>query len=334
MFKASNLMVTLTAILVLGFCHAGFAQQKPLKKIHVGVPSIGVANIIIFVTKEAKLYEKYGLDAEVITVNGSGIGSKALISGNLDIIPIATPTVIAANLAGADMVILAHTMPAVVHAMMVRPDIKRPEDLKGKKIGVSSLGSLTDFLVRTIAKKKGLNPDRDFTLVTTGGSDTERVMALKAGVVEATAVSHPGYGLARKMGFSMLWDSAKEIDYPWMEITTRRAAIKSDRDLILQYMKAHLEGIALFKRDRDFGVKVIKKTLKVTDDELVNESYDIFSKMFIPAPYPNHPGMKASFEYVAMTRNDVWNHKPEEFTDPSFVTELDKSGFIKSLYAK
>src|SRR5258706_31816 len=334
MFKASNLWVTLTAILVLGFSHAGFAQQKPLKKIHVGVPSIGVANIIIFVTKEAKLYEKYGLDAEVITVNGSGIGSKALISGNLDLIPIATPTVIAANLAGADMAILAHTMPAGVHAMMGRPDIKRPEDFKGKKVGVVSLGSLTDFLVRTIAKKKGLNPDRDITLVTTGGSDTERVLALKAGVVEATAVSHPGYGLARKMGFSMLWDSAKEIDYPWMEITTRRAAIKNDRDLILQYMKAHLEGIALFKRDRDFGVKVIKKTLKVTDDELVNESYDIFSKMFIPAPYPNHPGMKASFEDVAMTRNDVWNLKPEEVTDPSFVTELDKSGVIKSLYAK
>jgi NitT/TauT family transport system substrate-binding protein len=327
----SGFMLT---IFLLVLASSGDAQNKPLKKIHVGVPSIGVANIIIFVTKEAKLYEKHGLDAEVITVNGSGIGSKALISGNLDIIPIATPTVIAADLAGADMAILAHTMPAVVHAMMVRPDIKRPEDLKGKKIGVSSLGSLTDFLVRTIAKKKGLNPDRDLTLITTGGSDTERVMALKAGVVEATAVSHPGYGLARKMGFSMLWDSAKEIDYPWMEITTRRAAIKNDRELIMNYMKAHLEGIALFKKDRDFGVKVIKKTLKVTDDELVNESYDIFSKMFIPAPYPNHPGMKISFEYVSETRPDVWKHKAEEFTDPSFVAELDKSGFIKSLYAK
>jgi NitT/TauT family transport system substrate-binding protein len=255
-----------------------------------------------------------------------------LISGNLDVIPIATPTVIAANLAGADMAILAHTMPAVVHALMVRPEIKRPEELKGKKIGVSSLGSLTDFLVRTIAKKKGLNPDRDVTLMTTGGSDTERVMALKAGAVDGTAVSHPGYGLARKMGYNMLWDSAKELDYPWMEITTRRAAIKNDRELIMSYMKAHMEGIALFKRDRDFGIKVIKKTLRVTDDELVSESYDIFSKMFIPAPYPNHPGMKISFEYVAMTRADVWSHKPEEFTDPSFVAELDKSGFIKALY--
>jgi len=322
------------AISFLALAGAGFTQNKPLKKIRVGVPSVGMGNIIIFITKESKLFEKYGLDAEVTTVMGSGIGTKALIISHLDIIPIATPTVIAANLAGADMAILAHTMPAVVHALMVRPDIKRPEDLKGKKIGVSSLGSLTDFLVRSIAKKKGLNPDRDITLLTTGGSDTERVMALKAGAVEASALSHPGYGLARKMGFNMLWDSAKELDYPWMEITTRRAAIKSDRELISQYMKAHLEGIALFKTNREFSVKVIKKYLKTPDDELVNESYDIFSKMFLPTPYPNHPGMKISFEYVAMTRNDVWGHKPEEFTDSSFVTELDKSGFIKSLYGK
>jgi NitT/TauT family transport system substrate-binding protein len=334
MMRLKSAWLCVFAISFLALAAVGFAQNKSMKKIRVGVPSVGMGNIIIFVTKEGKLFEKYGLDAEVITVMGSGIGSKALISGNLDIIPIATPTVIAANLAGADMAILAHTMPAVVHALMVRPDIKRPEDLKGKKIGVSSLGSLTDFLVRSIAKKKGLNPDRDITLITTGGSDTERVMSLKAGAVEAAAVSHPGYGLARKMGFSMLWDSAKELDYPWMEITTRRAAIKSDRDLIMQYMKAHLEGIALFKTNREFGVKVIKKTLRVTDDELVNESYDIFSKMFLPTPYPNHPGMKISFEYVAMTRNDVWSHKPEEFTDPSFVNDLDKSGFIKSLYGK
>jgi NitT/TauT family transport system substrate-binding protein len=322
------------AILLVVFAGAGHAQNRPMKKIRVGVPSVGMGNIIIFITKEGRLFEKYGLDAEVITVMGSGIGSKALISGNLDIIPIATPTVIAANLAGADMAILAHTMPAVVHALMVRPDIKRPEDLRGKKIGVSSLGSLTDFLVRSIAKKKGLNPERDITLLTTGGSDTERVMALRAGSVEASALSHPGYGLARKMGFNMLWDSAKELDYPWMEITTRRAAIKSDRDMITQYMKAHLEGIALFKSNREFSLKVIKKYLRTPDDELMGESYDIFSKMFLPTPYPNHPGMKISFEYVAMTRNDVWSHKPEEFTDPSFVAELDKSGFIKALYAR
>lgn len=310
-----------------------FAQAKPLKKIRIGVPSVSVANIIIFVTQEAKLYAKHGLDAEVITMNGSGISSKALIGGSIDIAPIATPTVINANLSGADMAILAHTMPGVVHALMVRPEIKRVEDLKGKKVAVSTLGSLTDFLVRHIAKKKGLNPDRDLTLLQTGG-DADRIVALKSGVVDAAAMGHPGYGMAQKLGFSMLWDSAKEVDYPWMEITTRRANIKTDRDKVMNYMKAHLEGIALFKRDADFGRRVIKKVLKINDDELINESYEIFSKRFIATPYPNLAGMKTSYEYVAANRKDVWNHKPEEFADSSFVTELDKSGFIKALYAK
>lgn len=326
----------LTFALVISFfavVGAGHGQNKPLKKIRVGVPSVSVANIIIFVTQEAGLFAKHGLDAEVITMNGSGISSKALIGGSIDIAPIATPTVINADLAGADMAILAHTMPGVVHALMVKPEIKRVEDLKGKKIAVSTLGSLTDFLVRYIAKKKGLNPDRDLTLIQTGG-DSERIVALKSGVVDGAAMGHPGYGMAQKLGFSMLWDSAKEVDYPWMEITTRRANIKDDREKIMNYMKAHLEGIALFKRDANFGRKVIKKILKINDDELINESYEIFSKRFIAAPYPNLTGMKTSFEYVAATRPDVWKHKPEEFADSSFVTELDKSGYIKALYGK
>jgi ABC-type nitrate/sulfonate/bicarbonate transport system substrate-binding protein len=88
-----------------------FSQAKSLKKIHVGVPAVSMGNIIIFFTKEAKLFEKYGLDADVVVVNGSGIASKALIGGSVEISPIATPTAMSAVLAGSDMVILAHTMP-------------------------------------------------------------------------------------------------------------------------------------------------------------------------------------------------------------------------------
>ena len=321
------------ALIILLCAVVAHGQTKPLKKIRVGVPSVSMGNIIIFITREARLFEKYGLDAEVITMNGSGIASKALISGNIEISPIATPTVINANLAGSDMAILAHTMPGVIHALMVKPEIKRVEDLKGKKIAVSTLGSLTDFLVRYIARQKGLNPDRDVTLITTGG-DAERIVALKSGVVDGAAMSHPGYGRAQRMGFFMLWDSAKEVNYPWMEITTRRATAKSDRATIMNYMKAHLEGIALFKRDREFSKRVMKKVLRLDDEELLNESYEIFSKAFIATPYPNLPGMKTSYEYVAATRPEVWKHKPEEFADSSFVAELDKGGFIKSLYGK
>ena len=333
MTRNKSLLAAWFAIVMFAFAQAGFAQTKSLKKIRVGVSAVSMGNIILYVMKEAKLYEKHGLDAEVITMNGSGISSKALISGGIDIAPIATPTVINANLAGADMQILGHTLPGVVHALMVKPEIKRVEDLKGKKVAVSSLGSLTDFLVRYIARKKGLNPDRDVTLIQTGG-DADRIIALSSGVVEGAALSHPAYGKAQKLGFPMLWDSAKEVNYPWIEITTRRAIIKSNRDMVMNYMKAHLEGIAVFKRDRDLGKRVIKKTLRVDDEDLVNESYEIFSKAFIPTPYPNLAGMKTSYEYVAASRPDVWKHKPEEFADSSFVAELDKSGFIKALYGK
>jgi len=325
--------VALFLCLSILFCPFAYSQSKPLKKIHVGVPSVTVGNIIIFVAKEAGLFEKYGLDAEIVVVQGSGIASKAMIGGSLDIAPVATPTVISANLAGADLTILAHTMPSVIHALMVKSEIKRPEDLKGKKIAISSFGSLTDFLVRAIMKKKGLSPDRDVSFLQIGG-DAERLAALNQGVADAAAISYPGYARAQKLGFAMLWDSSKEINYPWMEIVTRRATIQRDRDLVLNYMKAHLEGIALFKRDGRFGRRVIRRTLKLNDGELVNESYELFARSFLSIPYPNLSGMKTSFEYVAQTSPEIWNYKAEKFVDVSFIEELDKSGFIKKLYEK
>ncbi len=328
---ASLKPLAIICALVLAAPGIGAAQTKPLKHIYIGVSSVSMANIIIYVTKEAKLFEKYGLDADPVAMRGSGESSKAMIGGSIQMSPIATPTVINAGLSGADLVILAHTLPGVVHALMVKPEIKRVEDLKGKKIGVTTFGSLTDFLVRYILRKKGLNPDRDVALIQIGG-DPERIAALKQGAIEAASLSFPGYGIAQKMGFPMLWDSAKEINYPWIEITTRRSIVQKDRDMVLSYVKAHLEGTALFKRDKEFGKKVIRKTLRVTDEELVNDSYDLFAGAYLRTPYPNVAGMKVSFEYVATTRPEVWNHKPEEFVDASIVEELDKSGFIKKLY--
>src|SRR6476660_3691420 len=315
------------------FPFSALSQSKPLRQIYVGVSSVSMGNIIIYVTKEAKLFEKYGLYADPVAMRGSGESSKAMIGGSIQVAPIATPTVINAGLSGSDLVILAHTLPGVVHAMIVKPEIKRVEDLKGKKVGVTTFGSLTDFLVRHILRKKGLNPQRDVALIQIGG-DTERIGALKQGSIDAASLSFPGYRIAMKMGFPMLWDSAKEIDYPWIEITTRRAIVQKDRDMMMNYMKAHLEGTALFKKDREFGKKVIKKVLRVDNEELLNESYDIFAKAFLPAPYPNTAGMKTSFEYVAATRPEVMEHKPEEYVDRSFVEELDKTGFIKKLYEK
>lgn len=309
------------------------SEGRALKKIYVGVPAVSMGNMIIFFSKEAKLFEKHGLDAEVVVMQGSGIASRALVGGSVEISPIATPTVIHAVLAGSDMVVLAHTMPGVVQSLMVKPEIKKAEDLRGKAIAVTTFGSLTDFLVRHLAKQKGLNPDKDFALLQIGG-DAERLLALKQGKVQAAALSHPAFILAQRTGFSLLWDFFKEVEYPWSEIASRRSIIRQDRDLIMRYMRAHVEGIALFKKEPEFAKKVIKKTLRLDEDELAQESWELFAKYRLAAPYPDIKGMKTSYEYVALTRPDVYKHKPEDFVDASFVEELEKSGFIKKLYEK
>ena len=310
-----------------------FAQSRALKKVQVGVPAISMGNIIIYFTKEAKIFEKYGLDVDPVAVAGSGIASKALISGSVLISPIATPTVMTAVLAGSDMVILAHTMPGVIQSLMVRPEIKRDEDLKGKTIGVTTFGSLTDFLVKYLARQKGLNPDKDFALLQIG-TDSDRFVALQQGRIQGATLSHPNFIFAQRAGFHVLWDFFRDVDYPWSEIATTRTQIKQDRDLVMRYMRAHVEGIARFKQEPDLAKKVIKKMLRLDDDSLAQESWELFAKHRIAAPYPNIKGMKTSYEYVAATRPDVYKHKPEEFIDSSFVEELDKSGFIKKLYEK
>ncbi|HWH76675.1 MAG TPA: ABC transporter substrate-binding protein [Candidatus Binatus sp.] len=309
------------------------AQTRALKKVQVGVPAISMGNIIIYFTKEAKIFEKYGLDVEPIAVAGSGIASKALISGSVQISPIATPTVMTAVLAGSDMVILAHTMPGVIQYLMARPDIKSTEDMKGKTIGVTTFGSLTDFLVKYLARQKGLNPDKDLALLQIG-TDSDRFVALQQGRIPMATLSHPNYFFAQRAGFHILWDFFKEVDYPWSEIATTRTQIKQDRDLVMRYMRAHIEGIARFKQEPELGKKVIKKMLRLNDDAIAEESWELFAKHRLAAPYPNIKGMKTSYEYVAATRPDIYKHKPEEFIDSSFVEELDKSGFIKKLYEK
>lgn len=103
---------------------------------------------------------------------------------------------------------------------------------------------------------------------------------------------------------------------------------------MMRYMRAHIEGIARFKQEPELAKRTIKKMLRLNDDAMVQESWELFSKHRLAAPYPNIKGMKTSYEYVAATRPDVYKHRPEEFVDSSFVEELDKSGFIKKLYEK
>ncbi len=306
------------------------AQDKPLKKIRWGVTSLSASQWIPWIAKDAKIYEKHGLDAELILLRGSGQSSQAILGGSIFAAPVTLATVINADLSGADLVTVAHTVPGVQSKLLAKPEIKRPADLRGKKIAVSTFGSLGDFLNRHIIKKYGMEPGRDVIMFTVGNTP-ERMQALVSGGVDAADLSYPADAQTEKMGFRVLWDARKEVTYPSMSVVTRRKYVTEDRETVMRMVRAHVEAIHFLKANKESSVKILSKYLKTSDPELLEGSYEIYRTDFIAVPYPITQGLQATYDYVALQRPDVWKHKPEEFMDASFIAELEKSGFIKRL---
>jgi len=129
-----------------------------------------------------------------------------------------------------------------------------------------------------------------------------------------------------------LLDARKEIVYPTASVVTRRKTIREDRDTVMRVVRSYVEGIAFLKQNKDFSQRVLAKYFRTSDAEYLEGAYAIFKEDFISAPYPITKGLDAIYEIAAARRPEIRNHKPEEFVDASFVTELDKSGFIGRLY--
>jgi NitT/TauT family transport system substrate-binding protein len=328
---AGKVVVAALLASLMGSAHSALAQDKLLKKIGWGVTSLSASNWIPWIAKDAKIYEKYGLDVELVLVKGSGQTSAAILGGSLFAAPVAVPQVMMANLGGADLVNIAHTVPGVQSKLLVKQEIRRPEDIKGKRIATSSLGSLGDFLFKYIIRKNGMDPIRDVIWLSIG-TPGERLQALASGRVDAADLSYPTDVQALRLGYRVLWDARKEVVYPSMSVVTRRKTVQGDRDTVMRMLKSHIEAIAYFKAHKDFSMKVLSKYLRTNDQELLEGSYEIFRQDFISVPYPIMKGLEATYEYVAATRPEIRGRKPEEFMDPSLVAELEKSGFIKKLY--
>lgn len=309
------------------------SSAQPLKKFHWGVTSMSASQWIPWIAKDAKIYEKHGMDAELVLLRGSGQSAQAIIGNSILGAPCTLTTVMGANLSGADLVTVAHTVAGVQSKLLVRPGINKPEDLRGKRIAVSGFGSLGDFLERYIMKKHGIDPVKDVVMLSIG-TQPDRLQALINGVVDAADLSYPIDVQAERKGYKVLWDAKQEVAYPSMSIVTRRKWLVEDRDMVMRMVKAHVEAIHFLKANKEFSMKVLAKYIKTSDRELLEGSYEIFRKDFISVPYPITQNLQPTYEYVAAQRPEVWNHKPEAFMDGSLIAELEKSGFIKSLAAQ
>ena len=309
---------------------AGVTGQIRLK---VAYPTTVGSMAVIWVAKEAKLFEKQGLDVELIYVAGSSRVVQAMLAKDLPISEIAIPAVIQANLAGADLVMLAGPNHKPGQKIMVKPEIKRREDLKGKKIGITRFGTSDDFLLRYVLGQWGLQPDRDVALIQMGGSQ-ETLLGIAARAIDGGMLSSPLHLQAAKFGYTLLADlSAIGVDYQGAGVVTTRSYMREAPDTVRRYLRAYVEALYRFKTDKPFATKVIGKYSRITDPESLEETYQHYAVKVMPkVPYPTIKGIQLVLDEIGLRTPKAKSLAPESFIDVSYLKELEQSGFIKKLY--
>ncbi len=303
------------------------------EKLIVAWSAVAGSQAVPWITKEAKLFEKYGLDVTLIYIDGGSKATQTVLSGDVPIAQIGGNSPLAARLRGGDITMIAGLANVLAYSLVTSPDIKRPEDLKGKKLAVSRFGSNSDYATRKILIKWGLKPDRDVAVVQIPGGQPTRLATVQNGQVAGMVAQPPVTNLARKYRLNIL---AEPEDfgsaYPTTPISAAGAFLRDKRETARKFMKALVEGIYIYKTQKDFSKKVIANYMRVSDLEAVDDSYQFFSRLVPSKPYPTLEGIKEALAEIAETDPKARSARPEDFADLSFVKELDESGFIDALY--
>jgi NitT/TauT family transport system substrate-binding protein len=307
--------------------------QSPLEKLRLTYSAIGGSQASVWVPYEAGIFRKHGLDVELLYVGGGGRAAQVVQSGEVPIGVFTGGAVINSNLAGGDLVMIASSMNVMTFAVMARPEIRRVEDLKGKRIGISRFGSATDFGLRYAEGQWPIKRQRDFAVIQVGGMP-EQLTALRTGALDAALLNAELTIVARKEGFRELTDLAKTgLNFPTSSIVTTRSFIKRSENTVRKFIRGFAEGVHYGKTQRAFGVQVLKKYLRNDDTAFVNELYDLYILQNIPQiPGPSPGALKTVLDQMAETDSRVMNLRPEQFIDARFFQELEREGFFQRLW--
>jgi len=320
--------------LALPICSSAilFAQEKKLEKIRVGGGSASAAQMSIWLAKEGNYYEKHGLNVEVISIPGSSLAIQAMLSGELPIIQAGGAGPIQAALSGTDTVVVATIAKKFNWWIFAQPNINRIEDLKGKIFGTTRFGTQSDLASRIALRRAGIDPERDITMVQTGGP-SETISAMVAGKVHAAAVTPPATMQARRAKLKDIADLSKlDVEYHVNGVVTTRRYLKSNEDTVRRFLRAYTEGAVRGMKDKAFAMKTMGKYFRTDDRELLEETYEMIIKTgFTVPPYP--AGVASLLLELEKPFPKAKGAKPEEFVDNRLVREMDQSGFIKSLLA-
>lgn len=323
-------LLVLTSIPIL----SSLAVCATANKIRMSYAALSGAVAPLWVAKDMGFFEKQGLDVDLVLIQSGPRSVSTLLSGDMGIINTGANSAIAANLGGAkDVVLIASFYNTLVFSIIGKPEIASVNALKGKTLGITQVGSLSDFTARLALSRVGLNPNRDVTLLPTGDY-SGMLVSLRKSTIDAGVMSAPTTLQARKLNFREILDvGSTGIEYAGTSLATTRVFIREMPSTVRAVVAAIIEAIHFLKTDKNGSIRVLARWTKSRDREVLEELYNTYATKHLPrVPNPTLGGVKAVLESLSDRIPKAGTADPKEFIDDRFVRELVDSGFLKNLY--
>ena len=309
---------------------AASAKLPGTTKINVSFSQITGNEIPLWMAAETGILQRHGLDASLQLIEGNK-GIAAVVSGEVQFADIGGSQVLSAAAGGADLAVIGVIGPVYPFVFIAPASIKTPADLKGKTIGVSTIGDSSDTATRQVLKKAGLDPSKDITIIATG-SPQNRSAALIAGAIQGGMVAPPDNLTLEAQGMHEIPElSTTKLPAATQVETVLRPYVTAHRDVVQAYMDSIIEGVAAAKADRTQTVSVLEKSYKSSDDKAMNAAYDFYTGSVLPAlPFPKPDQFADAQALLGATNDQVRQYKIDSLLDPSFVQDAANRGLGKA----
>jgi NitT/TauT family transport system substrate-binding protein len=304
--------------------------RPPLVPLKVAWFTVGGQAAPFWVAQDAGLFTKYGLDVELVFIEGGTTAVQAAVAGEVPIVGTGSQAVVNARLEGADILDLAHYVPTLPYVLVANPRIRTGADLRGGRVATARRGSASDVAFQYAMRKLGLDPNTDVTVLQIGAQES-RFAALQAGSIDATVVDEAFGEEATRLGFPVLAD-LRDVVFPFVSVAASGAFVRSRPDDVRAFMRAFIEAIHYFKTHRAESQQILQRWMKTDNQKLIDDTWEAYAQRYLASkPYPTLAGAQAMLEFAAQTNPRAASADPADFIYPQFVEELDRSGFIDGL---
>ncbi len=285
-----------------------------------------------WIAQEAGLFKKYDLDVPIIFVTAGAPAMATILAGESEVIQQGAATMTRPFVQGnRDLVFIGGIKSLLTHSIIAKPDIKRPEQLKGKRIGVSRIGSNPHYFAVQALRQFGIE-SRDVSYVQAGGAP-ETLAALVAQGIDAAVLTVPTDAQALKLGYHyVIYGPDLKIAYAATTLNTRRSILAKRGPVIGRFMRAMAEAAKIMHTDKEYIYKVLEKYLRIDDRKLLEASYNVEIKALEPRLAMKPEGFQSTLDEIAPTDPRVKTIKPQEMIDTRYLDEMEKSGFFEQLW--